>query len=142
METLYEYLLKNYKPNEPIFLADLQIEGMSRANLRQQIKKLTDAGKVKRFDSGVYFLPKKTIFKSGSQLPPEKVLECKYLRDKDKRCGYVSGLMFFNQMGLTTQVPMLYEVVSNKATNEYRETSLAKSRLIVRKPKVPVTESN
>ena len=40
METLYEYLLKNYKPNEPIFLADLQIEGMSRANLRQQIKNL------------------------------------------------------------------------------------------------------
>ena len=39
METLYEYLLKNYKLNEPIFLADLQIEGMSRANLRQQIKK-------------------------------------------------------------------------------------------------------
>jgi hypothetical protein len=35
-----------------------------------------------------------------------------------------------------------YEVVSNKATNEYRETSLAKSRVIVRKPKVPVTESN
>ena len=53
METLYEYLLKNYKLNEPIFLADLQIEGMSRANLRQQIKKLTDAGKVKRFDNGV-----------------------------------------------------------------------------------------
>ena len=100
METLYEYLLENYKQNEPIFLAELQIEGMSRANLRQQIKKLTDAGKVKRFDNGVYFLPKKTIFKSGSQLPPEKVLECKYLRDKDKRCGYVSGLMFFNQMGL------------------------------------------
>ena len=42
-----------------------------------------------------------------------------YLRDKDERCGYVSGLMFFNQMGLTTQVPMMYEVVSNKATNDY-----------------------
>lgn len=70
------------------------------------------------------------------------VLECKYLRDKDERCGYVSGLMFFNQMGLTTQVPMMYEVVSNKATNDYRETSLAKSRVIVRKPKVPVTEKN
>ena len=64
------------------------------------------------------------------------------LRDKDERCGYVSGLMFFNQMGLTTQVPMMYEVVSNKATNDYRETSLAKSRVIVRKPKVPVTEKN
>ena len=142
METLYEYLLDNYKENEPIFLADLQVDVMTRTNVRQQIKKLTDTGKVKRFDNGIYFLPKKTIFKSGSQLAPEKVLECKYLRDKDERCGYVSGLMFFNQMGLTTQVPMMYEVVSNKATNDYRETSLAKSRVIVRKPKVPVTEKN
>lgn len=142
MEILYEYLLDNYKENEPIFLADLQVDGMTRTNVRQQIKKLTDTGKVKRFDYGIYFLPKKTIFKSGSQLAPEKVLECKYLRDKDERCGYVSGLMFFNQMGLTTQVPMMYEVVSNKATNDYRETSLAKSRVIVRKPKVPVTEKN
>ena len=142
MGTLYESLLDNYKENEPIFLADLQVDGMTRTNVRQQIKKLTDTGKVKRFDNGIYFLPKKTIFKSGSQLAPEKVLECKYLRDKDERCGYVSGLMFFNQMGLTTQVPMMYEVVSNKATNDYRETSLAKSRVIVRKPKVPVTEKN
>ena len=142
METLYEYLLDNYKEDEPIFLADLQVDGMTRTNVRQQIKKLTDTGKVKRFDNEIYFLPKKTIFKSGSQLAPEKVLECKYLRDKDERCGYVSGLMFFNQMGLTTQVPMMYEVVSNKATNDYRETSLAKSRVIVRKPKVPVTEKN
>lgn len=142
METLYEYLLDNYKENEPIFLVDIQIDGMTRTNVRQQIKKLADTGKVKRFDNGIYFLPKKTIFKSGSQLAPEKVLECKYLRDKDKRCGYVSGLMFFNQMGLTTQVPMMYEVVSNKATNDYRETSLAKSRVIVRKPKVPITEKN
>lgn len=142
METLYEYLLDNYKENEPIFLVDLQVDGMTRTNVRQQIKKLTDTGKVKRFDNGIYFLPKKTIFKSGSQLAPEKVLECKYLRDKDERCGYVSGLMFFNQMGLTTQVPMMYEVVSNKATSDYRETSLAKSRVIVRKPKVPVTEKN
>ena len=142
MQTLYEYLLDNYKENEPIFLTDIQIAGMTRINVRQRIKKLADAGKVKRFDNGIYFLPKKTIFKSGSQLALEKVLECKYLRDKDKRCGYVSGLMFFNQMGLTTQVPMLYEVVSNKATNDYRETSLAKFRVIVRKPKVPVTEKN
>lgn len=142
METVYEYLLDNYKENEPIFLAELQIDGMTSTNIRQRIKKLTDAGKVKRFDNGIYFLPKKTIFKSGSQLAPEKVLECKYLRDKNERCGYVSGLMFFNQMELTTQVPMMYEVVSNKATNDYRETSLAKSRVIVRKPKVPVTEKN
>lgn len=143
METLYDYLRENYKQNEPIFLAALQIEGMSKEKLRQQMKKLTDAGTVKRFDRGIYYLPKKSIFKSESALSPEKVLEYKYLRDKDgKKCGYRSGPVFANQMGLTTQVPMVYVVVSNKTTNEYRETSLSKTRVVVRKPKVPVTESN
>lgn len=142
MESLYNYLLANYKENEPILSATLSIPGISPVNMRQQLKKLTDSGKLKRFDSGVYYLPKKSIFKSGSPLAPERVLEYKYLRDKDIRCGYLSGLMFFNQLGLTTQVPMQYEVVTNKATNEYRETSLAKSRVIVRRPKVPVTEDN
>lgn len=142
MKKLYEYLLNSYRLNEPIFLSEIQIEGMSQVNLRQQMKKLTDVGKVKRFDNGIYFLPGKSAFKFGAQLSLEKVLESKYLMDKDKRCGYISGLMFFNQMGLTTQVPMQYEVVSNKATNEYRETSLAKTRLIVRKPRVMVSESN
>ena len=117
MKTLYEYLLDNYKENEPIFLADLQIDGMTRTNVRQQVKKLADTGKVRRFDNGIYFLPQKTFFKPGSRLAPEKVLVCKYLRDKDKRCGYVSGLMFFNQMGLTTQVTMTTLVSGTQKIN-------------------------
>ena len=72
METLYEYLIKNYKLNEPIFLADIQIEGVSHANLRQKIKKLTDAGKIKRFDNGVYFLPKKQFSNPGHSLHRKK----------------------------------------------------------------------
>ena len=142
MSTLYEYLLANYNPNEPIFLTDIKIDNKSNTNIRQQFKRLTDTGKIKRFDNGIYFLPKKTIFKSGSQLDPVKVLESKYLKDRNQRNGYLSGLMFFNQLGLTTQVPMTYEVVSNKATTSYREISLGKSKVIVRKPKVPVTEAN
>lgn len=142
MSDLYQYLTENYKENEPFFLSDLQIEGMTGNNIRQQMKKLTDVGRVKRFDKGIYYLPKKSIFQSGAKPTLEKVLEYKYLRDKDRRCGYISGLLFFNQMGLTTQVPMQYEIVSNKATNEYRETFLAKSRVIIRKPRIPVTDNN
>lgn len=142
MENLYQYIIDTYETNEPIFLAELKINGISENNLRQQLKKLTDSGKIKRFDKGIYFLPKTSIFRSCAQLPVEKVLEYKYLRDKECRCGYISGLLFFNQLGLTTQVPMQYEVVSNKATSEYRETSLAKSRVVIRRPKVSVNEGN
>lgn len=140
--SLYDYLINNYGENEPIFLVNIQVEGMSNPNLRQQIKKLTDEGKLKRFDTGIYFIPKKSIFRSGSQLSKEKVIEKKYLADMDERCGYMSGLMFANQMGLTTQVPMVYEVVTNKATKDFRETEIANSKVIVRKPRVPVTDNN
>ena len=67
MSNLYQYLTENYKENEPFFLSDIQIEGMTGNNIRQQLKKLTDAEKVKRFDKGIYYLPKKSIFKSGSK---------------------------------------------------------------------------
>lgn len=142
MPNLYQYLKENFKENEPIILTELQIEGMTGNNIRQQLKKLTDTGMVKRFDTGIYYLPRKSVFNSGSMPSVEKVLEYKYLRDKNQLCGYMSGLLFFNQMGLTTQVPMQYEIVSNKATSNYRETTLAKSRIIIRSPKVPVTKDN
>lgn len=140
--SLYDYLIENFNENEPIFVSEIQIEGMTDVNLRQQIKKLADGGKIKRFDTGIYFIPKKTNFRSGSQLSPYKVIEEKYLKNGKQRCGYISGLMLANQMGLTTQVPMVYEVVTNKATKDYRETKLAKTRVVIRKPRVEVTEDN
>lgn len=140
--TLYEYLVRTYQANEPIFSSEIVVDGISDVNVRRQLKKLTDEGAIKRYDTGIYYLPTKSIFKSGSQLSPEKVIEGKYLKDKGELCGYISGLIFFNQLGLTTQVPMQYEVVSNKATSDYREASLAKARVIIRKPKVSVTKDN
>lgn len=142
MSKLYQYLKENYEEDDPIILAELKIKDMTENNIRQQLKKLTDEGMIKRFDKGIYYLPRKSIFKSGSLPSIEKVLEYKYLRDKNQLCGYVSGQLFFNQIGLSTQVPMQYEIVSNKATTDYRETVLAQSRIIIRSPKVPVTEQN
>ena len=140
--TLYKYIRENYQENEPIFVSEIQIEGMTDVNLRQQIKKLADSGKIRRFDTGIYFIPKETMFRSGSQLSPYKVIEKKYLQNEKQRCGYIGGLMFANQMGLTTQVPMVYEVITNKATKDYRETRLAKTRVIIKRPRVAVTEDN
>lgn len=37
---------------------------------------------------------------------------------------------------------MQYKIVSNKATTDYRVTTLAKSRIIIRSPKVHVTKDN
>ena len=142
MNNLYEYLVNNFELNEPIILSDLKIDGMSYDNLRQQMKKLVDDGKVRRYENGVYYLPKASILNLDLGLNPETVLEYKYLTEDGKECGYMTGLMFFNQLGLTSQVPMVYEIATNKATNNYRETTVGNSRLIIKKPRTTVTKDN
>ena len=142
VDIVYENLRQNYADNEPIFLSDICISGMKDVSIRQQIKKLIVDGRLKRFDTGIYYLPKKSIFHSGSVLSVEEVIKKKYLMDGMKRCGYLGGMLFANKLGITTQVPMVYEVYTNKATTEYRETQLANLRVILKKPYVAIDDQN
>lgn len=56
---LYDYLMENYGENTPIFVSELDIEGLNENTLRVQIKKMTDTGMLKRFDTGICYIPKK-----------------------------------------------------------------------------------
>ena len=142
IDEVYSYLLENYGPNEPIFLSELAIPDVKPVSLRQQLKKLTEDGRLKRFDTGIYYLPKESMFRFGSRLSPNEVIRKKYLIDGDNRCGYISGMMFANQLGLTTQVPMAYEVYTNKASTDYRDTMLGNLRVIIRRPYIEVNDDN
>lgn len=142
MNDVYSYIENNYQPNEPIFLSELNIPGMKAVSVRQQMKKLTESGKLKRFDAGIYYIPKKSMFRSGSTLSVDEVIRKKYLADGGNCCGYVGGILFANQLGLTTQVPGVYEIYTNKATTEYRETQLASLRVILRKPYCAIDGKN
>ena len=142
MNDVYRYIENNYRSNEPIFLSELNIPGMKAVSVRQQMKKLTESGQLKRFDTGIYYIPKKSMFRSGSTLSVDEVIRRKYLADGENCCGYVGGILFANQLGLTTQVPAVYEIYTNKATTEYRETELANLRVILRKPYCTIDEKN
>ena len=142
MNDVYSYIESNYQPNEPIFLSELSIPGMKAVSVRQQMKKLTESGQLKRFDTGIYYIPKKSMFRSGSTLSVDEVIRRKYLADGGNCCGYVGGILFANQLGLTTQVPGAYEIYTNKATTDYRETQLANLRVILRKPYCAIDEKN
>lgn len=142
MNDVYSYIENNYRPNEPIFLSELTIPDMKAVSVRQQMKKLTEARLLKRFDTGIYYIPKKSMFRSDSTLSVDEVIRKKYLADGENCCGYVGGILFANQLGLTTQVPGVYEIYTNKATTEYRETQLANLRVILRKPYCEIDEGN
>lgn len=78
--------------NEIILLSELSIVGMKAVSVRQQMKKLTEFGRLKRFDTGIYYIPKKSMFRSGSTLSVDEVIRKKYLADGESCCGYVGGI--------------------------------------------------
>ena len=91
IDDVYNYLRDNYALNEPIFLAELNIPDMKPASVRQQLKKLTEAGRIKRFDTGIYYLPGQSMFRFGSMLSLDDVIRKKYLVKDGGRCGYLIG---------------------------------------------------
>lgn len=138
---LYKYLQDNYQTNEPIIMNDLDLP-ISNSNLRQMFKNLCDSGKVKRFDSGIYYLPKQTKLKSGNTLSSDTVAKYKYINRNDKIIGYYSGNTFANLLGITTQVPYVKEIVTNEASAICRQIDLNGQRIIIRKPKIEINNSN
>ena len=138
----YDYLKENYKENEPIFISELQYKNLNMNAIRQQILNLTNKNLLIRYDTGIYFIPGKSIFKTSKTLNQNKVIEKKYISTNDEIVGYFSGLNFANRIGITTQVPNLYEVVSNKATCDYRELKIGSTKIILRKPRTKITKEN
>lgn len=139
---LYDYLVCNYEKGEPIFLTDLVIEGMQDENIRYHLKRLVDDGRICRFESGVYYIPKINILGEQSILSVETVALHKYVYRKGRRVGFYSGYTLANRMGISTQVPFKEEITSNYAPAQVREISIKNRKYILRRPATPVTEEN
>lgn len=139
---LYEFLVTQYSAGEPIFISDIKLEGMSCVNLRQQFKKLTDSGKLLRYDNGIYFIPKKSRLKGGGRPTADTVAYYKYISRGDSVEGYYTGHTFANQLGLSVQVPYKVEITSNNMAAKRREVSIGGRCYVVRKSVVPVAADN
>lgn len=140
--TFYDYLQQNYGQNRAIIASELQFTGISAVNMRQQLKKLTDSGKLKRYDTGIYFIPAPSRFKFGSTLSRDDVVRQKFICAGQETFGYETGLNFANRIGITTQVPATIEIATNKATTEFRRTRIAGQEIILKRPKTAVTYQN
>ena len=139
---IYTYLINNYKKGEPIFLTDLVVEGMTEENLRYHLKKLTDQGTIRRFEAGIYYLPKKNLLGEEASLSAETVALHKYIRRQGRYVGFYSGFTLANRLGLSTQVPYKEEITSNNAPAQVREITIKNRKYVLRRPVTEVTEEN
>ena len=137
---LLEFLKSKFGPGKPIFTEDAEPLGLSAGNLRQQFKKLVDAGELSRFEPGVYFLPDPNH--EYYPISSNMVAEYKYITDGDEIYGYYSGYTFANQLGLCLPVPYKEEIVTNNTTAIAREVKVGKIPFSIRRAKVAVTKEN
>lgn len=137
---LYNYIISNYQKGEPIFLAELP--GNSREAIRQEMKKLTDEGKIERLYNGVYYISYTTILGTKGRISVDKFIEKKYLEEEGNTKGYVTGIQLANMFGFTTQNPSCYEVCSNEASTKQRKMEIDGRQIIVYKPVVDISNEN
>lgn len=139
---IYDYIKEHYKEAEPIFFSDLEKGSISKSALNQQLKKLCEKGLLQKYDTGIYFLPKKTRLKSVIGPNADMVARYRFISRGDNVDGFYGGNSFANQLGITTQVPMVVEIISNNTHSSNREVRIGDRRFYVRRPVVPVTKEN
>jgi len=137
---LYDYILKNYEKDEPIFLSELP--GDSRDYVRQEMKKLVDDGKLERLFNGVYYLSYTTILGTKGKMSIDKYVDKKFIKSNGRVTGYITGIQLANMYGFTTQTPTCIEVCSNEATTKQRKLCIDGRNLIVYKPITEITKEN
>ena len=137
-----EYLLKNYGYNEPIFLNELKIEELSENAVRQSIKRLKANGFLERYDNGIYYIPKKGVILEKSYLDPQLVIKRKYIQSKSETYGYITGISFANQLGVTTQMPAVIEIVTNRESSNGRFVKIGNQKLRVKRTSINISKSN
>ena len=137
---LYDYIVSNFEKDEPIFLVELP--GKSPESIRQEMKKLTDEGKIERLYNGVYYRSYETILGTKGKVSVDKFIQKRYLEANGAISGYITGIQLANMYGFTTQNPSCYEVCSNEASTKQRKLDIDGRQIIVYKPVVEISPEN
>lgn len=139
--TLLEYMIGEFNYNEPIEINSIRYYNYSRSWLFKELRSLIEKGEIKRFASGTYYIPKKMFF-GDSYLDPRKVVERRFITNGIDIYGYISGVSLLNQVGLSTQVPNMTELVTNRETTRVRDLSVGNQRVRARRARTTITTDN
>ena len=137
----FDYLVKTYGYNEPILSGELSFETYFAPWIKKMLKKFCDEGRLIRFVKGVYYIPTDTPL-GKSRLDPRKVIAKKYINDGNGVIGYFSGVTFLNMQGLSTQVPNILEIYTNKEQAKVREVPVGTQKVLLRRARTEITSGN
>lgn len=139
---LKEYLEKAYGYNEPIFISEIQLEGISDNALQAILQENGFSRGYYSVCTGVYYLPNASRILKKSYLDPMKVIIRKYIKNAGETYGYFSGATFANQIGLTTQMPTVLEIVTSRESTKGRIVTVGSQKVRLKRPSIEITSEN
>lgn len=116
--------------------------GLSENAMLQSVKRLVANGFLERYDNGIYCMPKFGGLLGKSYLDPYLVIMRKYVRNNSETYGYVTGISFVNQLGLTTQMPGTIEIVTNNESTNGRTIMVGNQKVRIKKSAINVSNQN
>ena len=135
---LIDDLKKQYtEQGEAILLEDLLKD--YGIGVEQEVKALVESKQLEQFEEGVYFLSYTTILGTEGTMSIRDYVYKKFVRGGN---GYETGVEILNRFRFTTQNSAVYEICTNKTTEERQELSLDGYRVFLYNPKTHITEKN
>lgn len=141
---IYNYIISNYKQNEPILIKDIytSFTVVNETTIRSILKRLAEKDLIIKIKNGVCGLPNKESIMGKSSVYTSDILRKKYLVNENGFIGYKSGLSFANFLGLTTQTSSVESVITNAVSNKKRVIKINNNRFIINAPRYEVTNEN
>lgn len=141
--TANEMILQRFGADEPILVEDIttMFPNRSRQWIDKALKTLVDGKMLKRYTTGIYYIPRKTMF-GESLLDSNKIVVKKYIENNGNVYGYVSGTALLNSLGLTTQVPNMITIVTNNEKSRGRKVKIGAQEVYLIKSPTEITTDN
>ena len=142
--------IDTYDNNVPIFMNDIKeyvLKNVNNINEKQIVNninviihRLLGKNILKTKYRGIYYKPTQTLF-GESTISNNDLIEKKFLLDKNNDInGYIIGAKLYNMIGLTTQVPNITDIVTNKC--KYHKISYDNLRTNIYPPKMKIDNEN
>lgn len=144
-----EEYVRNLPYNVPIYTGEIANQlaahfgisiGQSKGLVNVNMIRIAAACDLVRYQKGIYYRAEKTVF-GTTKLNPTLVNRDRYIKKNGKITGYETGAAFWNQIGLTTQIPKYKKYATNQFKFRGSRTD-NKLQVILRKPKTQVTTEN
>lgn len=143
-EMLLKRIQETYSSNTPFSLKILKSQlghSFSYKYLKVYISRLVAGRDLVRISNGIYFYPKKdSIIPAELQsVDPFEIIKMEYMDNFD---GFETGLCLANKLGLTSQVPATYEIVSKNIKEKKKIKFIQSIKVLIRKAPDNLNEQN